>query len=724
MSPDRCKRVLALIVTYGKRADILCRSAVAAFEAGIDELLVVDNAASFDVSETLRGALSEICHERTTVLALQHNLGSAGGFEAGLRWVEAHSDCEFIVLLDDDNLLLLHAAERYLQWFEEMSGSHDSLDRVALLAVRGSNRLLARHGPQIAFTPARSSFLGFSVGNLPRQVFRKMRLRRIRRQEWCGRAIDVESGYYGGLFFHRSLLQRVGYPDPRLFLYGDDLEYTLRMRERGVRLLLVPDIEIDEVESTWAETTRGWSRWARIFNSNSDLRVFCIVRNSVYLTLFRKSANRPLYYLNRFLSQGVFWWHALLSGNWRRYRLIQSAIRDGERGNLGIPEELLKAPADTETTVLLVVETWQIGGTESYVDALCRWLKTSSKYRITVCVLGEIEEEAIASLADTVDSVVVLHGKTQFEKFGRLVALLRQTKPRICHLHLYSSLLPSALAVRLVSRARLVVTLHMPAWQWHRRHRVAWRLALGLSHFVMGNSSATLRSVGRWPAGDQTALVPPPLPMPLLGSSLASIDERPKRISHAFRIGGAGRLAPEKCWSDLIRAFARLANEADARCELCLYGDGSEREALQRLAEELGVAAQVRLNGFLPQRKLHNAISDCDVFVLPSCFEGLGMVAIEAMALGVPTITANFEASSDYIEYGITGHSYLRGDIDELTRLLRWHQAQPKAALQVAQHGATLTREKFHPDRVFMPVLDIYDFGTKSKNGEAGPVSR
>lgn len=128
MSSDRRKRVLALIVTYGKRADILRRSAVAAFEAGIDELLVVDNAASFDVSETLRDALSETCYERTTVLALQHNLGSAGGFAAGLRWAEVHSDCEFIVLLDDDNLLPLHAVECYLRWVDEVSDGRDSLE--------------------------------------------------------------------------------------------------------------------------------------------------------------------------------------------------------------------------------------------------------------------------------------------------------------------------------------------------------------------------------------------------------------------------------------------------------------------------------------------------------------------------------------------------------------------------------------------------------------------
>lgn len=339
MSHAGHKGVLALIVTYGERAGILRRSAIAAFEGGVDELLVVDNAASFDVAETLRHALTETHYERTRILRLPRNLGSAGGFEAGLRWAESHCGCDFMVLLDDDNLLPAHAVARYLEWFERTSGP-DAPDRLALLAVRGGNRLLARHGPRAAFSPGRSAFLGFSAADLPARVWRKTRLRNIRRHRWRGGTIDVESGYYGGLFCHRGLLQRAGYPDTRLFLYGDDIEYTLRMREKGIRIRLVPDIEIDEVESTWADTTRGRNRWARLFHSSSDLRVYCIVRNNVYLALFRHGANRPLYYLNRLLSQGVFRLYALFTGNRARYELIMAAIRDGETGALGIPAHL------------------------------------------------------------------------------------------------------------------------------------------------------------------------------------------------------------------------------------------------------------------------------------------------------------------------------------------------------------------------------------------------
>lgn len=231
----------------------------------------------------------------------------------------------------------------------------------------------------------------------------------------------------------------------------------------------------------------------------------------------------------------------------------------------------------------------------------------------------------------------------------------------------------------------------------------------------MGNSSATLRSVGQWPAGDRAALVPPPLPAALLDSRSVSSGERSKNVSpRTFRIGGAGRLAPEKCWADLLHAFARVANETDAKSELYLYGDGPERESLRMLAEELGVAARAHFSGFLPQHELYDAIGGCDVFVLPSRFEGLGVIAIEAMALGVPTITADFEASEDYIEHGVTGHRFPKGDVDTLVDLLHWHRSNPKEAATVGNRGRSFVREMFRHEIVFQPLLDAYSCVTKA----------
>lgn len=364
----------------------------------------------------------------------------------------------------------------------------------------------------------------------------------------------------------------------------------------------------------------------------------------------------------------------------------------------------------------MVLESWGRGGTEAYVRSLVSWLRERNTTRVSICLLKYARKvgQAQGAYPNEVEAIHMLGAWGGLYRYLRLYRLLKRERPDICHLHLYSSLLPAVLVARAAGVRRVVTTLHMPIWHWHCRHRVAWRLALALSHFVMGNSSATLRSVG-WPAGDRAALVPPPLPAALLDSRSISIADRSESVSpRAFRIGGAGRLASEKCWADLLHAFAQVTKHTDAECELCLYGDGQERESLRILAKELDVAAQVQFNNFLPQRKLHDAISECDVFVLPSRFEGLGMVAIEAMALGVPTITADFEASDDYIKHGVTGHRFSRGDVDALADLLHWHRSNPKEAATVGNRGRSFVRETFRREVVFQPLLDAYSCVTEA----------
>ncbi|MES1944091.1 group 1 glycosyl transferase [Salinisphaera sp. PC39] len=142
-----------------------------------------------------------------------------------------------------------------------------------------------------------------------------------------------------------------------------------------------------------------------------------------------------------------------------------------------------------------------------------------------------------------------------------------------------------------------------------------------------------------------------------------------------------------------------------------------ERESLGRLAESLGITTIVRFEGFLPFDQLVDTLVDCDISVLPSRFEGLGMAAIEAMALGIPTVTADFEASADFIQQGVTGHTFPRGDAVALARVLGWHRENPDRVTLVAENGRRLVHERFRPDVVFRPIIGAYGLNDLLDNG-------
>ena len=95
---------------------------------------------------------------------------------------------------------------------------------------------------------------------------------------------------------------------------------------------------------------------------------------------------------------------------------------------------------------------------------------------------------------------------------------------------------------------------------------------------------------------------------------------------------GVGRLAPQKDFATLIRAFAQLRR--NRLCRLVILGEGKERQSLEALTRTLGVSADVEMPGFAanPFPYMRHAA----VLALSSAFEGFANVVAEALAVGTP----------------------------------------------------------------------------------------
>ncbi|MCE6967484.1 glycosyltransferase [Cereibacter sphaeroides] len=104
----------------------------------------------------------------------------------------------------------------------------------------------------------------------------------------------------------------------------------------------------------------------------------------------------------------------------------------------------------------------------------------------------------------------------------------------------------------------------------------------------------------------------------------------------------AGRMVPQKGFDDLIRAFARQPCGS-----LVILGEGPLRPDLAALAEELGVAARVRMPGFLPVPE--QVLQAADVYVSASLWEGYPLVLIEAYAAGLPVVARACDFGPDEI---------------------------------------------------------------------------
>jgi glycosyltransferase involved in cell wall biosynthesis len=121
----------------------------------------------------------------------------------------------------------------------------------------------------------------------------------------------------------------------------------------------------------------------------------------------------------------------------------------------------------------------------------------------------------------------------------------------------------------------------------------------------------------------------------------------------AFVIGHVGRFDEQKNHRFLLEVFRNVA-DADSRARLLLIGDGPLRPAIERRVAELGLAERVVFAGLRADvpRLLLGAV---DVFVIPSLYEGLGLVCLEAQAAGLPCVIADtIPAEADVVPQLVT----------------------------------------------------------------------
>ncbi len=168
-----------------------------------------------------------------------------------------------------------------------------------------------------------------------------------------------------------------------------------------------------------------------------------------------------------------------------------------------------------------------------------------------------------------------------------------------------------------------------------------------------------------------------------------------------------GSLIERKGVSFLIKAMPKIL-EAHPQYRLVIVGEGVERERLQALAQELGVAEQINFAGAQPSDQVRHWMQRSKIFVLPSVEEGLGVVLLEALASGTPVVASEVGGIPTVITPEV-GHLVPPGDADALAqnicRLLT-NNTQWSTMSQQARHRA---EEIYDWQKIAAQFIEIYD---------------
>ncbi|GAB4108191.1 MAG: glycosyltransferase [Phycisphaeraceae bacterium] len=153
-----------------------------------------------------------------------------------------------------------------------------------------------------------------------------------------------------------------------------------------------------------------------------------------------------------------------------------------------------------------------------------------------------------------------------------------------------------------------------------------------------------------------------------------------------LRLLTVGRLASVKGIPILLQAVKSLVND-HPDLSLTIVGDGPERPAFERMADELGISTHVRFTGYQNQQQVREHLQQHDIFVLPSFAEGVPVVLMEAMASGLPVVTTRIAGIPELVEDGVHGRLVPPGDPASLTDAIRDLIHDPAKRQQYGQAG-------------------------------------
>lgn len=328
-------KICVVTVTYGRRWYLLKQvlREILSDEWLISDIIVVDNGAVGGLKEKIKLA----GFDRTHVIRLDENTGSAGGYAAGIIAALNRTKAEFVWLLDDDNMPGPQALENLLHSYYAAGGCKN----FAFLSMREGRkdfRLAVARGGEV--TIRKNSFLGFRVVDIPKKLFSRLL--------GCAKVNDagpyrfplasVGHAPYGGLFLHRDLVGKIGLPDKQFYVYADDYEYSSRIIDAGGKIYLCATSSIVDLEASTGY--RGGKVHPLISPGSEDFRIYYTIRNRIYLESRKYVSSRVVYLANGVVYLCLLAIHGLLETRkptsvWRRLILMINAVKDGRAARLG-----------------------------------------------------------------------------------------------------------------------------------------------------------------------------------------------------------------------------------------------------------------------------------------------------------------------------------------------------------------------------------------------------
>lgn len=210
-------------------------------------------------------------------------------------------------------------------------------------------------------------------------------------------------------------------------------------------------------------------------------------------------------------------------------------------------------------------------------------------------------------------------------------------------------------------------------------------------------------------------------------SAFRPSQESRSRIRKELNVGdeplaiNVSRLVPKNDIVTTMRGFKRACEEVPGM-KLLIIGEGPEKEALIKEAEYLGIKDSTIFLGYKPNNVIAQYYSAADIFIRTPVDEGFGIVFIEAMATGIPTIGTDVGGVPDIITNGENGLLIRAGDEQAVGEAITELVKNRDLARKIGNEGRISVESRFSWDAITDQIESLYAGMQRAKSGSTTTV--
>jgi len=354
-------------------------------------------------------------------------------------------------------------------------------------------------------------------------------------------------------------------------------------------------------------------------------------------------------------------------------------------------------------------------GAEVQLFTLAKTLHTRSDVIVEIVLLnhGRLEHELRSTGIDvTVIDESRLNG---IRILIQLIAVIRKSSPDIVHTHRLKENILGSIAATIAGNFRSIRTIHGApehpyAWYQLVNHLIVfldWICGRYIQQRIVAVSDDLKNILKKSYPSEKIQVISNGIDVDALSQFVKFEKNNAKAGKTNYRIGIAGRLVPVKRIDLFIKtAELLLIDNHELNLSFHIYGDGPLRNKLEMLSRELGIDSHVHFEGHCDN--IYYKLQHLNLLLMTSDHEGLPMIILEAMVLGVPVVAHAVGGISQVLDQGACGVLVKKQFPEEYARKTQCIMNNSNHYLEIKKKAQLRVKETYSADRNARQYFDLY----------------